>query len=79
MCSAASMVISVMPNGNITSTVKKGYGSLQTTTLIKTLEVFMIKQIIFTFFIPNLEFIFYNFIDRNKGRNSTERGDDEST
>ncbi|XP_033217248.1 exosome complex exonuclease RRP42 [Belonocnema kinseyi] len=39
MCSAASLVISVMPNGKITSTVKKGYGSLLPATLMKTIEI----------------------------------------
>ncbi|KAK2574979.1 hypothetical protein KPH14_008742 [Odynerus spinipes] len=39
MCSPASTIISVMPNGNITSIVKTGYGSMQDTTLIKMLEM----------------------------------------
>lgn len=40
MCSPASTIISVMPNGNVTSIVKIGYGSMQDTTLLKMLEVF---------------------------------------
>ncbi|KAF7397688.1 hypothetical protein HZH68_008910 [Vespula germanica] len=39
MCSPASTIISIVPNGNITSIVKIGYGSMQDTTLIKMLEV----------------------------------------
>ncbi|XP_046592700.1 exosome complex component RRP42 isoform X1 [Neodiprion lecontei] len=38
-CSAASIVVAVMPNGRITSVVKTGYGSLQPSTLVKTLEL----------------------------------------
>ena len=39
MCSSASVVVSVMPNGRISSILKMGYGSLQPTTLSKALEV----------------------------------------
>ncbi|XP_058809162.1 exosome complex exonuclease RRP42 [Phymastichus coffea] len=39
MCSSASTVISVMPNGKISSIIKIGYGSLQPSTLSKTLEM----------------------------------------
>ncbi|XP_063987742.1 exosome complex exonuclease RRP42 [Diachasmimorpha longicaudata] len=35
---AASLVMSVTPNGRVTSIVKTGYGSLQPSTLIKTVE-----------------------------------------
>ncbi|XP_014482509.1 PREDICTED: exosome complex component RRP42 [Dinoponera quadriceps] len=38
-CSTASLIMSVMPNGKMTSVVKMGYASLQPTTLIKMLEV----------------------------------------
>lgn len=38
-CSAVSLVMSVMPNGKVTSVVKLGYGSLLPNTLIKMLEV----------------------------------------
>ncbi|EFN84575.1 Exosome complex exonuclease RRP42 [Harpegnathos saltator] len=38
-CSVASLIMSVMPNGKITSVVKIGYASLQPVTLIKMLEV----------------------------------------
>lgn len=38
-CSSASLIMSVMPNGKMTSVVKIGYASLQSTTLIKMLEV----------------------------------------
>ncbi|XP_057337025.1 exosome complex component RRP42 [Microplitis mediator] len=37
-CAAASVVISVIPTGEITSVVKTGYGSLQPATFIKTLQ-----------------------------------------
>lgn len=40
MCSPASTIVSIVPNGNITSIIKIGYGSMQDTTLIKMLEVF---------------------------------------
>lgn len=39
MCSGSSIVISVLPNGKISSVVKIGYSSLQSTTLIKTLQM----------------------------------------
>lgn len=38
-CSTASLVMSVMLNGKITSVMKMGYGSVQPNTLIKMLEV----------------------------------------
>ncbi|KAL6419038.1 hypothetical protein ACFW04_014104 [Cataglyphis niger] len=38
-CSAVSLIMSVMPNGKITSVIKQGYGSLLPNTLIKMLEV----------------------------------------
>ncbi|XP_011306397.1 exosome complex exonuclease RRP42 isoform X2 [Fopius arisanus] len=38
LCAAANVVVSVTPKGRITSIVKTGYGSLQTSTLLKTLE-----------------------------------------
>ncbi|XP_029172770.1 exosome complex exonuclease RRP42-like [Nylanderia fulva] len=38
-CSAVSLVMSVMPNGKVTSVVKLGYGSLLPNTLINMLEV----------------------------------------
>ncbi|XP_015115786.1 exosome complex exonuclease RRP42 [Diachasma alloeum] len=38
MCAAANIVISVTPKGRVTSIVKTGYGSLQPSTLLKTLE-----------------------------------------
>ncbi|XP_077276528.1 exosome complex component Rrp42 [Temnothorax americanus] len=38
-CSAASILMSVMPNGKVTSVVKLGYGSLLPSTLIKMLQV----------------------------------------
>ncbi|XP_043471525.1 exosome complex component RRP42 [Leptopilina heterotoma] len=39
VCSAASIIMSVTPNGKITSTIKMGYGSLLSTTLGKCLEI----------------------------------------
>lgn len=41
-CSAVNLIMSVMPNGKVTSVVKQGYGSLLPTTLIKMLEVITI-------------------------------------
>ncbi|XP_034936015.1 exosome complex exonuclease RRP42-like [Chelonus insularis] len=38
-CAAASVVVSVVPNGKITAIVKTGYGSLQQSTLLKSLEI----------------------------------------
>ncbi|XP_018304213.1 exosome complex exonuclease RRP42 isoform X2 [Mycetomoellerius zeteki] len=38
-CSTASILMSVMPNGKVTSVVKLGYGSLLPNTLIKMLQV----------------------------------------
>ncbi|XP_015585207.1 exosome complex component RRP42 [Cephus cinctus] len=38
-CSSASIVLSTLPDGRFTSVVKMGHGSLQPTTLIKTLEI----------------------------------------
>ncbi|XP_001601196.1 exosome complex component RRP42 [Nasonia vitripennis] len=39
MCSSANIVVSVMPNGRISSIVKMGYGSLQPATLSKILKM----------------------------------------
>ncbi|XP_015180366.1 PREDICTED: exosome complex exonuclease RRP42-like isoform X1 [Polistes dominula] len=39
MCSPVSTIVSVMPNGNFSTIVKIGYGSMQDTTLIKMLEM----------------------------------------
>jgi len=39
MCSSASVVVSVLPNGRISSIIKMGYGSLLPSTLTKTLEM----------------------------------------
>jgi len=39
VCGSATVVMAVTPKGRITSTVKIGYGSLQASTLIKTLEM----------------------------------------
>lgn len=39
MCCTTGTIMSVMPNGNVTSIVKTGYGSMQDMTLIKMLEV----------------------------------------
>lgn len=44
MCSGASIIISVMPSGKISTTVKIGYGSLQPSTLSKTLEVIVFSS-----------------------------------
>ncbi|XP_011639694.1 exosome complex exonuclease RRP42 [Pogonomyrmex barbatus] len=38
-CSIASILMSVMPNGKVTSVVKLGYGSLLPSTLIKMMQV----------------------------------------
>jgi exosome complex component RRP42 len=41
-CSAAGLVMSVTPNGRVTSVVKLGYSSLLPNTLIKMLQVITI-------------------------------------
>lgn len=41
-CSIASILMSVMPNGKVTSVVKLGYGSLLPSTLIKMMQVITI-------------------------------------
>ena len=42
-CSTASILISAMPNGKVTSVVKLGYGSLLPSTLIKMMKVMTIS------------------------------------
>lgn len=70
MCSSANIVISVMPNGRISSIVKMGYGSLQPTTLSKTLEVKKVFPILHYMFVMYVLIItFYEITDGNKGRN----------
>lgn len=42
-CSTASILMSMMPNGKVTSVVKLGYGSLLPNTLIKMLQVITVS------------------------------------
>lgn len=42
-CSTASILMSTMPNGKVTSVVKLGYGSLLPNTLIKMLQVITVS------------------------------------
>ena len=39
VCSASSIVMSVLPNGKISSVIKLGYGSIQSTTFKKILKM----------------------------------------
>lgn len=48
--------MSVMPNGKITSVIKLGHGSVQSTSLIKMLEVIMLSRFLRFTRCKNIEF-----------------------
>ena len=46
VCSASSIVMSVLPNGKVSSVIKLGYGSIQPNTFIKMLQVIILLFIV---------------------------------